>query len=729
MKWSLSATSLTFLSGAVLCLIAATLGWTIWVRSGRRRSVALLEGLRFFLITLLVFTLMKPEFSREVEQAETPVTVILTDHTASMTTRDVRSGTNVLTRNEWLARQETNAFWAPLESDARVLIEPFGDAASAGEDEDSPGGTDLSRALANPLEGHRNLKAVLLVSDGDWNRGASPLGTAARYRAREIPIFATAVGSESPLPDLAVTEVQAPSYGLLGEQIAISFRVRNRFGRPVSTKVSLSTPAGVEAEREVYLPALEERQETLLWMPKEEAMTELTLTAAPIEGESFGDNNRKDFQIEIRSEQLHVLVVDSRPRWEYRYLRNALERDPGVTMQCLLFLPALGMGGGAHYLPAFPGRPEEMSRYDVVFLGDVGVGEGELTREDAEAIRALVEYQAGGLVFLPGSRGRQYTFAGTALQEMMPVRLDPENRHGLSLQNETPLLLTREGRGHWLTRFESNPEANQELWRHLPGYFWSAAVEKNLPGTEVLAVHGSYRNQWGRLPMLVTRDFGAGKVLFLGTDSAWRWRRGVEDKYHYRFWSQVVRWMSHRRHLAQQERIKLLYTPESPAVGDSVFLQAMATDAAGFPLEEKVLVGTMAGPKKTAERIEFDAVSGGWGVFHARWSPPRAGNFHLAFRLPDTQRATEMEITVARPTIEKVGQPTNPRILQDLARRTGGAWGGTESLDTLIRQMAQLPEPKPVVRTYRLWCHPVWGGFLLALLAVYWSGRKLAGLV
>ena len=27
----------------------------------------------------------------------------------------------------------------------------------------------------------------------------------------------------------------------------------------------------------------------------------------------------------------------------------------------------------------------------------------------------------------------------------------------------------------------------------------------------------------------------------MGSDSAWRWRRGVEDKFHYRFWSQVVR--------------------------------------------------------------------------------------------------------------------------------------------------------------------------------------------
>ena len=73
------------------------------------------------------------------------------------------------------------------------------------------------------------------------------------------------------------------------------------------------------------------------------------------------------------------------------------------------------------------------------------------------------------------------------------------------------------------------------------------------------------RNDWGRMPLLVTRSAGNGKVLFLGTDSAWRWRRGVEDKFHYRFWGQVVRWMAHQRHLSEKDGIRLSYSPETPA--------------------------------------------------------------------------------------------------------------------------------------------------------------------
>ena len=68
---------------------------------------------------------------------------------------------------------------------------------------------------------------------------------------------------------------------------------------------------------------------------------------------------------------------------------------------------------------------------------------------------------------------------------------------------------------------------------------------------------------------------GAGKSLYLGSDSAWRWRRGVEDKYHYRFWSQVVRWMAHNRYLAEKEGIKLIPSPENLAV-EKKYLSAVS---------------------------------------------------------------------------------------------------------------------------------------------------------
>ena len=87
-----------------------------------------------------------------------------------------------------------------------------------------------------------------------------------------------------------------------------------------------------------------------------------------------------------------MLVVESYPRWEYRYLRNALSRDPGVDVSCLLFHPGLTKVGGGNkdYIKQFPSGLDELSRYDVVFLGDVGTGDGQLTAEQCRLLKGLV---------------------------------------------------------------------------------------------------------------------------------------------------------------------------------------------------------------------------------------------------------------------------------------------------------------------------------------------------
>src|SRR4029077_2446079 len=143
----------------------------------------------------------------------------------------------------------------------------------------------------------------------------------------------------------------------------------------------------------------------------------------------------------------------------------ALARDPGVEMNCILFHPGLSPGGGRHYLSAVPVTKELMSRYDVIFLGDIGIGENELTEKDAELIKGLVEQQSSGLVFLPGRRGRHLTFFKSPLKDLLPVVLDESRPDGVALQNESTLVLTTVGKRHLLPRFDADESRNDEIWK------------------------------------------------------------------------------------------------------------------------------------------------------------------------------------------------------------------------------------------------------------------------
>jgi len=718
----------------ILCLItwlaAAWIFVSHWRASGGRKMVRRLESLRFVILTLLVLTLLRPEFVQHLKRNAQPEIAVLLDASESMKTRDVVVTNGATSRAEWLAKERTNQFWRPLEKSAKVLVEDFSAPLATTNSLSKPDeGTDLNVALENTLKRQRNLKAVLLLTDGAWNLGQSPLAAATRFREQGVPIFSVAVGRETPLPDLVLENVSAPAYGLFGEQIIVPFKVRSNLPRDVKTALSLIDTNGDEIKKEISIPVLGELQESILWSPHVVGEVSLKLQLPVEKDEAIPENNSADFHINVRIEKLKVLLVDSLPRWEYRYLRNALERDPGVEMHCILFHPGMGMGSGRNYLASFPGTKELLSSYDVIFLGDVGIGQGELTPGDAELIKGLVEQQSSGLVFLPGSRGRELSFLESPLADLLPVVFDKTKPEGVALQNESNLLLSTAGKRHWLTRFDSDEDRNEELWKQLPGFYWSAAIEKSRPGSEVLAVHSELRNSWGRMPLLVTRAAGSGKVLFMGTDSAWRWRRGVEDKFHYRFWSQVVRWMAHQRHLSESEGMRLSYSPETPQVGDTIFLQASVADAYATTTGDERVAGKLISPSGRAEQFGFSAVPGGWGVFKSSFAPTEGGKYKVQVVSERDGRKLETEIAVTQPVREKQGQPVNMQILREISGITYGTSAGYEALNEIVKQISALPEPQPTEKRIRIWSNPLWGGFILLLLVVYWVGRKLSGLV
>ncbi len=78
-----------------------------------------------------------------------------------------------------------------------------------------------------------------------------------------------------------------------------------------------------------------------------------------------------------------------------------------------------------------------------MFLGDVGVDDGQLTAEQCRLLKGLVEHQASGLVFMPGWQGRQFSLLDTELGDLCPVVLDRGPAGRLGLAHAQPLRADR----------------------------------------------------------------------------------------------------------------------------------------------------------------------------------------------------------------------------------------------------------------------------------------------
>lgn len=721
----------------IVLIVTIILGVIATHRSTRRNRTSALESLRLLCVLFVCTMLLGPEWRTIQESDLQPEIAIIWDESISMDTEDAKRPESmvgseaILTRRELVKRLVESKFWKTFEANGknRVTTDSFG-ALQPDADliELAMSGTNINEALLNSLTNGQNLRAAIFLGDGDWNLGTSPVSVSQQFRLKGVPIYTLATGNNKRVPDLELTSINAPTYGIIGENAQIPFTIESSLARDVRTQVRIKSDTGAERYKDITIRANSTHYDSILWRVEKEGASTLSISFPVANGELIENNNSRDFVVSGKPESIRVLVIETLPRWEYRFIRNALSRDPGVTVDCLLLHPDLGKGDGPDYIQEFPEKLEELQKYDVVFIGDVGVGEGQLTIKQANLIEGLVKSQASGVVFIPGAKGNQFTLSESALGDLIPVILDKDKKAGLPESIETTIRLTPEGEESLLTMLGESEAQNETIWRNLPGFYWQAPVIRAKPGSTILAENEARRNAYGRLPIIVTSRAGSGKVLYMAIDSAWRWRRGVEDLYHYRFWGQVARWMSYQRNMAAGERIRLFYNPERPKPGDFVSLSANAFDANGAPLNDGVLQIDLTAPNGQLKRIELVKEEGAWGSFSGRFKISQPGQWNLNTFIPEEPTAAvEAKIISQTDAIEKTGRPARFEVLQEMSKISRGRMVKPEKIEELVKEINALPEPKPLVDSIKLWAHWLTPVILTLLLSMFWIGRKLNG--
>ncbi|MEQ1826253.1 MAG: hypothetical protein ABL921_09910, partial [Pirellula sp.] len=479
---------------AVIALTAAValwIAWSSWSRSGYSFRVGMLELLRLALVGGGSLTLLQPEYVETIKPVRQSVVAILYDVSKSMQTSDVEVAGELTSRENAMAAIKDPNAWTrgshlpsatadrgsllPNATADRGSLLPSATADKPGttkftwtpfssELDSSDEGTDIESALRKATDGVNDVRAIVLASDGDWNLGGSPAQAAQALRVRDIPVYTIAVGDSKKLPDLEIAGFDVPTFAVVGKPLRIPFAIQCSLDRDTDVAVELILPGGEVQRQNVRALANGLVRETLEWRPKRVGDEKITLRIPLDPSERVVDNNEQTVAISLRYESLKVLMIDSYPRWEYRYTRNALLRDPGVEVHCYLLHPDIGeVGDGAGYLNHFPSA-DELAGYDVVFLGDVGMGPDELTTEQCQMLRQLIESQAGGLVLMPGFRGKQSTLKRSPLDDLFPVDLDMQSPKGVGSQRPSHFLLTESGRASLLTRLESDDRENEEIW-------------------------------------------------------------------------------------------------------------------------------------------------------------------------------------------------------------------------------------------------------------------------
>ncbi|MEM7262772.1 MAG: hypothetical protein AAF488_12335, partial [Planctomycetota bacterium] len=303
------------------------------------------------------------------------------------------------------------------EGGAAKPIEWIGKQPSEGDSSHVGSAIDeaVARYAGQPLHG------VVVLSDFSWVGGEDPVRVAKTLGQREVPVYAVPVGLPDP-PDIRVRRVIAPDVVFQGDRVPVRVQVDSSGfdGKRVELSMAIDGERSSSASLELQDGA---QFAELTFTPQQESGTlELNFTIEAQAGETAIANNRRSHKVRILDEKIRVLYVEGMPRWEFRYLRWVLLRDPRLDVTFLMTQgdPTLAKTSPRH-ISRFPENAEDVLKFDLIILGDVPSKYFSGTQLDL--MEQLVRKGGGSLLMLAGPMAAPTTYRETPIEKRQTLRV------------------------------------------------------------------------------------------------------------------------------------------------------------------------------------------------------------------------------------------------------------------------------------------------------------------
>jgi hypothetical protein len=561
------------------------------------------------------------------------------------------------------------------------LPEPF---------KEKPGGTSthLGDAVAGVLSeaAGRPVAGIVLFSDGQNTGGRSPADAARASASSGSPVFTVPCGSSKRLRDIAIVDVFTTGLVSVGDTVRVAATVESQGFDRENVTVELKDGDQVLDSKPLILRSTEQQQVELTFEAKKPGAHYLTVSIKPhpLEPKFLHANNTDVAFVRVSEEKLRVLYVEGLPRWDFRFLKNAMKRDHGLGGRTgkepdIVLDAEYRRWPAARQQEALPRTLKELAEYHTVILGDVSPK--VLTPEFVNLLAEAVRDKGVGLIVEAGPNSMPHAF-DRRLQDLLPVRLYKsaglEPRPGKPFQLE----LSPEGSVHEAMRFFDDPGRNQNAWSHMPPYYWCVAAERPAPAASVLVWNPGVQGNYGKLPLVAAHYAGQGKVMLVGTDSTWRWRQNVGDRFFYKFWGQSIRYVA-RRDEAGAKKSWIAVLPVRAQPGEEAQIELMAFTPDGTPRGEPTLPVQITGsPAAAPEVVSLTADPAVKGRYTGKYTPKDAGEYRLAYqpgagappveaRVRVLTAAEELrQPNVNRPALELLASASNGRLVElyDLAK-------------------------------------------------------------
>jgi hypothetical protein len=581
----------------------------------------------------------------------------------------------------------------------------------------------LKDAAGRPVTG------IVIFTDGESTAGITLGEIAQACRAANAPVFAIPCGAAAKARDVSIVDVSTSGQVTLGDtaRVGVVLESQGYDGKPV--KVIVRDGDKVLDTREFTLRSAEQQQVELTFTAQESGPRYLVVEVPPFPDEDHKTNNTDVALLRVSDEKTKVLYVEGPPRWDFRFLKNAMRRDTGLTgrdgkQPDIVLETEWRRKPEAERAKALPQTLEELAAYHTVILGDVSPK--LLTPAFLKLLDQAVREKGVGLLVEVGPQSMPHDFDATLL-DLLPVQVDRKAAGIYAPPAKAfKLELTPEGTLHEAMQLYDEPGRNQAAWAQMLPYQWCVAAIRPSPAATVLATNPNVVNNYGKLPLIAWQTAGKGRVMLVGTDSTWLWRQNVGDRFYYKFWGQAIRFVA-RTEDAGKKKSWIEIKPVRAQPGEDATVELRAYTEGGAPVEQPSLPVEITGPG-TRTSLVLDADPNTKGRYIGKYRVPTVGDFRFQYG----NGTAEARLRVLAAPEEMRYPNVNRTALKSLAETTGGEMVELTDPEWAQKIVAQLKgEPKVTKRPPSE--ATVWDNWMvLAVLVVVYAldvgMRRLGGL-
>ncbi len=571
----------------------------------------------------------------------------------------------------------------------------------------------LSMSRASPLG------AVVLVSDGADNAGALTQEQLAEIARFGVPVHTIGIGNEWIAEDLELQDITLPGQAMPGT--ILTARVAIRHDEPGVARLKVYDGEKLITANEIQLQPGTDVTTAWVDVPVSEAGyrdLRFTLDARP--GEQITENNTRSRVVEVKEEKYRVLYIEGEPRWEYKFMRRALEKDPSVELVSLLRVSQnkfyrQGIHNEEELAAGFPLDKGELFGFNALIIGSIEAP--VFSAEQQQLIHDFVNERGGSLLMLAGPNGLgSGGWGNSKVGELLPVTLPAEDAG--FIRSKVRAMLTPAGAQSPMLRLSQDIEENRRLWQELPEIADYQSVGVLKPASTVLL---NAQLADGERPLLITQPFGRGQIFVMATGGTWRWQMSLpsEDQRHETFWRQFLREMV----INTPGRFRL-FTEVS---GDDVRINAELLDDNFKPERDLRLTAIVSAADGTSTTLDMQPSAELPGVMTARFKADQSGLYSIeAISRRGDEPVDSARIAVHHDagTAEFFSLRKNNALLQQLAVATGGRNWALDELDELAQAISYSAAGITEQQLHPLWDAPLLFLLLLLLKAAEWTLRR-----